>query len=111
MNILDIKWQKLTPKQLVDLCGAMATLEKQLNARRKEIGEKLIGLCVLPLAGDAFKGQVVEATTQWHLNRETLILEMGQDWVEKRSKPSVRPAYVLTRALPSVTTALKGIAA
>jgi len=110
-SALDINWENLSSSQLVDLAGVLAHEEKQCKERREAIGKKLIEMNVLPLEGTSFKAQIVEATTQWHLNKEMIVLEMGQAWVDKRSKPSIRSAYVLTRALPAMKDALKSIAA
>ncbi len=111
MDVLNINVENLTPQQMVDLCGVLATQEKLIAERRKVVSDMLINMQALPLSGNTFKAQIVEATTQWHLNKETITLEMGQDWVTKHSKSSLRAAYVLVKPLPMIATALKGIAA
>lgn len=111
MNASDINFENLLPAQLVDLCGVLAAEEKRCKERRDAVSKKLIELGVLPLNGNHFKAQVVEATTAWHLNREQITLEMGQAWIDQRSKPSLRAAYVLVKPLPATANALKSIAA
>lgn len=106
MDTIDIDWANMSPQQLIDLCGLLTYEEKQRETRRKEIAAKLIELGVLPLDGTAFRGQVVEATAVYHLNKDAVVLEMGQDWVDEHSKRSIRAAYVLVK--PLAAAAIKG---
>jgi hypothetical protein len=101
MDSIDIQWEKMSPMQMIDLLGVLQHEKKQREERIKEIGAKLIELGVLPLTGDAFKGILVAECQQYHLNKDALVLEMGQDWVDERSKRSTRAAYVLVKPLPA----------
>jgi hypothetical protein len=100
----------ISTADLVDMHGALTAAGKKLEDRRSKISEELVRRKAGNCDGAAYHCTFIAATVQWKMQRDGILRDMGEAWLQKYLKPSTVKAHIKTTPLaPAVSDQLASI--